>query len=51
MGYLKRTWIVRFIPSCQVDAEDMSSKCKKVAGIDSILLGELRKHLPLPAIP
>jgi len=31
----------------QVDAEDMPSKCKKVSGIDSILVGELRKHVPV----
>jgi len=35
----------------QVDAEDMSSKCKKVANIDSILLGQLRKNLPATIDP
>lgn len=30
----------------QVDGEDMPSKCKNVPGIDGILLGELRKHIP-----
>ena len=39
------------ISACQVDAEDMSSKCKKVANIDSILLGELRKNLPATIDP
>ena len=30
----------------QVDGEDLPSKCKAVQGIDNILLGELRKHVP-----
>jgi len=30
----------------QVDGEDLPSKCKAVLGIDNILLGELRKHVP-----
>ena len=29
----------------QVDREDLPSKCKSVAGIDRMLLGELEKHI------
>ena len=29
----------------QVDREDLPSKCKSVAGIDKILLGEMEKHV------
>jgi len=29
----------------QVDHEDLASKCKEVAGIDRILLGQLKNHI------
>jgi len=30
----------------QVDHEDMASKCKEIPGIDKILLGQLKNHVP-----